>query len=83
VLAWDWVMAGTTRFDGIQAALRDMDRGAYRSVGWSILWNPAVAQLGTPGGSVEDATSPSTSAEQTPGPDVVAPGAVAGDTGSR
>jgi predicted kinase len=45
VLAWDWVMAGMTRFDGIQAALRDMDRVAHRSVGWSILWNLAVAQL--------------------------------------
>jgi hypothetical protein len=45
VLAWDWVMAGLTRFDGIQAALREMDRPAHRSVGWSILWNLAVAQL--------------------------------------
>jgi len=45
VLAWDWVMAGMTRFDGVQAALREMDHLAHRSVGWSILWNLAVAQL--------------------------------------
>jgi len=34
-----------TRFDGVQAALREMDHLAHRSVGWSILWNLAVAQL--------------------------------------
>jgi predicted kinase len=45
VLAWDWVMAGMTRFDGIQAALRTMDHPTHRSVGWSILWNLATAQL--------------------------------------
>ena len=45
VLAWDWVMAGLTGFDGVQEALRAMDRPAHRSVGWSILWNLAVAQL--------------------------------------
>lgn len=45
VLAWDWVMAGMTRFDGVQAALREMDADGHRSVGWSILWNLAVAQL--------------------------------------
>jgi predicted kinase len=45
VLAWDWVMAGMTRFDGIQLALREMDQLGHRSVGWSILWNVATAQL--------------------------------------
>jgi predicted kinase len=45
VLGWDWVMAGMTRFDGIQAALQKMDHLAHRSVGWSILWNLATAQL--------------------------------------
>ncbi len=45
VLAWDWVMAGLTGFDGVQEALRAMDRAAHRSVGWSIMWNVAVAQL--------------------------------------
>jgi predicted kinase len=45
VLAWDWVMAGMTRFDGIQTALREMDHLTHRSVGWSILWNVATAQL--------------------------------------
>jgi predicted kinase len=45
VLAWDWAMAGMTGFDAVQAALRGMDRRAHRAVGWSILWNLAVAQL--------------------------------------
>lgn len=45
VLAWDWVMAGLTSFDGIQAALRDLDHLSARRVGWSMLWNLAVAQL--------------------------------------
>lgn len=45
VLAWDWVMAGMTRFEPVQAALRGMDHLSHRTVGWSILWNLAVAQL--------------------------------------
>jgi len=45
VLAWDWVMAGLTPFAEIQAALRDLDHVAARRVGWSMLWNLAVAQL--------------------------------------
>jgi predicted kinase len=45
VLAWDWAMAGMTRFDAVQAALRAMDRLEHRAVGWSILWNLALAQL--------------------------------------
>jgi predicted kinase len=45
VLAWDWVMAGLTSFDEIQAALRSVEPARHRRVGWSMLWNLAVAQL--------------------------------------
>jgi predicted kinase len=45
VLAWDWVMAGLTPFDPIQAVLRDLDHVSARRVGWSMLWSLAVAQL--------------------------------------
>lgn len=45
VLGWDWAMAGLTGFEPIQAAMRGMDPPSYRSVGWSILWNLATAQL--------------------------------------
>jgi predicted kinase len=45
VLGWDWAMGGLTGFEPLQAALRGMDRLSYRSVGWSILWNLATAQL--------------------------------------
>jgi predicted kinase len=45
VLAWDWAMAALTRYDEVQAALRRVDRHTHREVGWSILWNLAVAQL--------------------------------------
>lgn len=45
VLAWDWVMAGLTPFDEVQAALRALDPIRARRVGWSMLWNLAVAQL--------------------------------------
>ena len=45
VLGWDWAMAGLTGFEPLQAAMRDMDAPTYRSVGWSILWNLATAQL--------------------------------------
>lgn len=45
VLAWDWVMAGLTPFDEIQVALRAGDPVRVRRVGWSMLWNLAVAQL--------------------------------------
>lgn len=45
VLAWDWVMAGLTPFEPIQAALRSLDHPTYARVGWSMLRNLAVAQL--------------------------------------
>ena len=45
VLGWDWAMAGLTRFEALQDAMRAMDVTTYRSVGWSILWNLATAQL--------------------------------------
>ncbi len=45
VLGWDWAMAALTRFDEVQGALRRIDQLTYRSVGWSILWNLATAQL--------------------------------------
>jgi hypothetical protein len=45
VLAWDWVMAGLTPFEEVQAALRRLDAVLHRRVGWSMLGNLAVAQL--------------------------------------
>jgi len=45
VLGWDWAMGGLTGFEPLQAAMRGMDLPSYRSVGWSILWNLATAQL--------------------------------------
>ena len=75
VLAWDWVMAGMTRFDGIQAALRDMDRLAHRWVGWSILWNLAVAQLRHGRSVVLDGVAR--------GPEVDGTRRTAADTGAR
>ena len=45
VLAWDWVMASLTPFEEVQAAFRQMDRERYRSLGWAVLWNLAIAQL--------------------------------------
>jgi len=45
VLAWDWVMAGLTPFDDLQAVLHAMGPVRHRRVGWSMLGNLAVAQL--------------------------------------
>jgi predicted kinase len=45
VLSWDWVMGSLTGFDGVDAVLRPMERDEYRSVGWSVMWNLARAQL--------------------------------------
>jgi predicted kinase len=45
VLGWDWVMAGMTSFDQVQATLTTLDHVTYRKVGWSILGNLARAQL--------------------------------------
>jgi predicted kinase len=45
VLSWDWIVAGLRPFEEVQAALRDMDHARARRVGWSMLWNLAVAQL--------------------------------------
>jgi predicted kinase len=45
VLGWDWVMASLTPFDDVQTVFRHMDRERYRSVGWEVMWNLAVAQL--------------------------------------
>ena len=45
VLSWDWVMGGMTRFETLQAAMRSMGSTDFSEVGWSIMWNLAVAQL--------------------------------------
>lgn len=45
VLGWDWAMAALRRFDPVQAGLRRLSHVEHRSVGWSILWNLATAQL--------------------------------------
>lgn len=45
VLGWDWVMAALTEFETIQEALRGLSHLEHRRVGWSILWNTAIAQL--------------------------------------
>ena len=45
VLGWDWAMASLTRFEDVQQTFVAMDRERYRSVGWSILSNLAIAQL--------------------------------------
>jgi hypothetical protein len=46
VLSWDWAMAGLTPFTTLQAAIADLDVGDRRTVGWSVLWSLARAQLG-------------------------------------
>lgn len=45
VLGWDWLMAGLTPFAEVQDALGRLDVRDRRLVGWSMLWNLAVAQL--------------------------------------
>lgn len=45
VLGWDWAMAALTEFETIQEALRGLSHLDHRRVGWSILWNTAIAQL--------------------------------------
>ena len=45
VLGWDWAMAALRKFDPVQEGLRRLSYANYRQVGWSILWNLAIAQL--------------------------------------
>jgi predicted kinase len=45
VFGWDWVMAGLTPFAEVQGAVERLDFRTRRRVGWSVLWNLAVAQL--------------------------------------
>ena len=45
VLGWDWVMAGLTPFPEMQDGLGRLDFRRRREVGWSMLWNLAIAQL--------------------------------------
>ncbi len=45
VLGWDWMMGALTRFDRVEAAIAGMDSLGHRSVGWSLLWQTADAQL--------------------------------------
>ena len=45
VFGWDWSVAALTGFEEMAATLRSLDRETYRAVGWSIVWNLAVAQL--------------------------------------
>jgi predicted kinase len=65
VLAWDWAMAGLTGFDDLQKALAGLDRLDYRRVGWSILWNLAVAQLRAGRGAVLDGCARAPEVEET------------------
>jgi predicted kinase len=65
VLAWDWAMAGLTGFDDVQKALAGLDRQDYRRVGWSILWNVAVAQLRAGRGAVLDGCARTPEVEKT------------------
>lgn len=64
VLAWDWVMAGFTPFEEVQTTFRQMDRDSYRAVGWSILWNLAIAQLRSGRSAVLDGVARETEVER-------------------
>jgi predicted kinase len=45
VLGWDWVMGALASHPAVDEALRRLDWLPYRTVGWSVLWNLAEAQL--------------------------------------
>ncbi len=45
VFGWDWAMAGLARCPDLQTVLEDMDRLAYRRVGWTLLWQLSTAEL--------------------------------------
>lgn len=45
VLAHDWAMAGLRPYPDLQVALEAMDHVTHRSLGWSLLWSLARAQL--------------------------------------
>jgi predicted kinase len=45
VFGWDWCVAALTPFESIQAAMRALDRDAYRNLGWAMVLQNARAQL--------------------------------------
>jgi predicted kinase len=45
VVGHDWVMAALREQTEVWKAMQTMDRVAFRTVGWSIMWNVAAAQL--------------------------------------
>jgi predicted kinase len=45
VLGHDWTMAGLRAFPEVWTSLEELDAVTFRSVGWSIMWNLARAQL--------------------------------------
>ena len=45
VVGHDWVMAALRAQPEVWEAMQTLDRVAFRTVGWSIIWNVTVAQL--------------------------------------
>jgi predicted kinase len=45
VVGHDWVMAALRAQTEVWKAMQTLDRVAFRTVGWSIMWNVAAAQL--------------------------------------
>ena len=45
VIGHDWVMTGLRSHPSVWGAMEHLDHREFRSVGWSIMWNIALAQL--------------------------------------
>jgi predicted kinase len=45
VLSWDWCMAALTPFASVQQEIERLDKPTQRSLGWSLMWQIARAQL--------------------------------------
>lgn len=45
VLGHDWVMAALRVFPTVWNAMGELEHLTFRSVGWSVMWNLALAQL--------------------------------------
>lgn len=45
VIGHDWVMAGLRVFPTVWNTMSELEHLAFRSVGWSVMWNIAIAQV--------------------------------------
>ena len=65
VIGHDWVMASLKGFPEVWQQMQTLDPQEFRSVGWSVMWNLALAELNSDRSVVLDGVARNPEVEQT------------------